>query len=311
MCALWANMHGGFVALPATLVLCALATRSWRYVRAALACSAATLLNPYGWMLHAHIAQYLSSSWIVEHVQEFQSPSIRSESMVVFAAMLLGASALALRGDRFEGALALAWGFGSLRSARHIPLFAVAAAPVIAAECARWWATGVEHASKASPGRLFWDISQELGRRRTVTAWMAIAALIAVAGGRGSAAEFPAARFPVQAVDRNAAWLTPAGSIPRVLTSDQWADYLIYRLYPRQRAFFDGRSDFYGPSLGAEYRDLMTAGQGWRQTLERHGFERALLPRDWPLSTMLDREPGWRRVYEDTTAVLFVRETAP
>src|SRR5258708_2009594 len=39
----------------------------------------------------------------------------------------------------------------------------------------------------------------------------------------------------------------------RVLTTDQWGDYLIFRNYPRQRVFVDGRSDFYGPGVGGQY----------------------------------------------------------
>jgi hypothetical protein len=311
LCALWANLHGGFVALPATLILCAAVERSWRYAGVAIACIAASLLNPYGWRLHAHIVEYLGSSWILNNVQEFQSPSIRSESMLVFAALLLGSAALALRGDRFEGALALVWGFAAMRSARHIPLFAVAAAPVLAAECARWWSAAAERSSKRSPGRVFWDMSQDLGRCRPATAWMVVAALGAVAAARASAVDFPDARFPVLAVERNMRWLAPPASMPRVLTSDQWADYLIYRLYPGQRVYFDGRSDFYGPALLTEYRQLLGARAGWRETLGRRAFTRALLPRDWPLNSMLDREPGWRRVYEDAQGALFVREPAP
>ena len=42
--------------------------------------------------------------------------------------------------------------------------------------------------------------------------------------------------------------------------------------------------------------------------LRRQAFDRALMPRGWPLSTMLDGEPGWRRVYEDGVAVLFARD---
>jgi hypothetical protein len=56
---------------------------------------------------------------------------------------------------------------------------------------------------------------------------------------------------------------------------------------------------------------LLGARTGWREAMRRHGFDRALLPRDWPLSTMLDGEPGWRRVYEDGAGVLFVREENP
>ena len=66
---------------------------------------------------------------------------------------------------------------------------------------------------------------------------------------------------------------------------------------------------FLRPALGADYRKLLGAEQGWRELLDRYGFELALLPHDWPLSTMLDREPGWRRVYGDGVAVLRMRVT--
>jgi hypothetical protein len=308
LCAVWANLHAGFVALIATLALCAAVERSRRYVTATLACVSATLLNPYGWRLHAHIFDYLSSSWILEHVQEFQSPNIRSENTVVYAVMLLAAVALAFRAPRFECALVLVWAFASLRSARHIPFFAIAAAPVVASEWARWWDTAASAAGSRSPVRIFWDIARDLGRLRAATVWVPLVSIAAVAGPGASAVGFPAARFPVHAVERNDGWLAPPGSMPRILTSDQWADYVIYRLYPRQRVFFDGRSDFYGPLLGADYRELLDAGPGWREAMRQHGFERALLPRDWPLRTMLGREPGWRCVYEDEVATLFVRE---
>jgi len=96
--------------------------------------------------------------------------------------------------------------------------------------------------------------------------------------------------------------------MPRILTSDQWADYLIFKLYPRQRVFFDGRSDFFGPVLGGDYRSLMSADRGWRELMSLYGFELALLPHDWPLSTVLEREPGWRLVYADRAGVLLARE---
>jgi hypothetical protein len=95
--------------------------------------------------------------------------------------------------------------------------------------------------------------------------------------------------------------------MPRILTSDQWGDYLIYRLYPRQRVFFDGRSDFFGPAIGRDYQQLLAGGSPWRELLERYHFDLALLPRDWALSTMLDLVPGWRKVYEDPVAVLYAR----
>jgi hypothetical protein len=314
LAALWANLHAGFVMLPATLSLAALcenAGRRRRYGLLALATAAATLLNPYGWRLHEHIWRYLNSSWILDHVQEFQSPSIRSEGTVVFALLLLGAVAVAARAGRFEAALVLVWGFAALRSARHVPFFAIAAAPVAAAAAASRWRRHSENAHPQAAGRILWELSQDLGRGCRFSAWLPVtaAALLALTAAAGGG--FPDTRFPVRAVDGNERWLAPHGppaDMPRVLTSDQWADYLIFRLYPRNRVFYDGRSDFYGDRLGADYRKLLAAGDGWRQLLDGYGFSLALLPHDWPLGAVLDGEPGWRLVYRDSVAALYARQ---
>ena len=320
--ALWTNLHAGYVAWLGTLglllILCAV-QRDWRDTRRygvlAILCSIATLLNPYGWNLHLHIVRYLNSAWIVNHVQEFQSPQIRSEGMVVFALLLLTTLTLTPRADRFEALLVLVWGFLAMRSARHVPFFAIAAAPVLASRLAACWAQLALRAGGRSPLRIFWEVAKEFGRRPRVTVWLPVsAAMVIMAAPRVG---FPETVFPVLAVERNLQRLAPAAAMPRVLTSDQWADYLIFRLYPQQRVFFDGRSDFFGPTIGSDYRKLLAGERPWRELLERYRFDLALLPLDWALSTALDREPGWRLVYQDSVAVLYVcevgrpRESAP
>ena len=104
--------------------------------------------------------------------------------------------------------------------------------------------------------------------------------------------------------------MSPAALPPRILTSDQWADYLIFRLYPQQRVFFDGRSDFFGAAIGSDYRKLLGCEKSWRELLDRYQFDMALLPRDWALNAALEREPGWRQVYGDPLAVLYARDAA-
>jgi hypothetical protein len=313
--ALWANLHAGFIAWGVTLALLvgvSAAGREWarvrRYGRLAAACALASLLNPYGWQLHTHVLQYLNSKWVMDHVQEFQSPSIRSEGMVVYALLLLGALALSARAGALERMLVFLWGFASLRSARHVPLFALVAAPVVAGAAAEFWKRAAERMGTRSTVALLRDFGLDLGRRPWPTPWVAVAAMLVMA--LLLPVGFPDSRFPVDAVERNLSRFSPAGAFPRVLTSDQWADYLIFRLYPKQRVFFDGRSDFFGPRVGSDYRTLFAAGQGWRELLDRYGFQLALLPRDWPLSTILDREPGWRPVYSDAVTVLYERQAA-
>src|SRR5260370_73004 len=101
-------------------------------------CCVSSLMNAVRWQLRLHLPHCLESSWILDHVQEFQSPLIRSEGMSVFALLLLATVALVRQADRFQAVLVLVWGFLALRSARHVPFFSIAAAPVLASPVARY-----------------------------------------------------------------------------------------------------------------------------------------------------------------------------
>jgi hypothetical protein len=92
-----------------------------------------------------------------------------------------------------------------------------------------------------------------------------------------------------------------------VLTTDQWGDYLIYRLHPRYRAFIDGRSDFYDAQVRDDYLALMGAKWNWKQVMDRYGFEAALLPLDWPLGSLLKSDSDWELLYDDGHALYFER----
>jgi hypothetical protein len=269
-------------------------------------CSLASLLNPYGWHLHLHIARYLNSAWILDHVQEFQSPQIRSEGMIVFALLLLGATAVAPRGDRFEALLVMVWGFMALRSARHVPFFAIAATPVMASGAAAYWADLASRAGRRNPIAIFWELAREFVQRPRASIWLLVSAVLGIL--LVPATSFPETVFPVRAVERNLRSLAPPDAKPHILTSDQWADYLIFRLYPQQRVFFDGRSDFFGAAIGSDYRKLLAGEKSWREVMDRYRFDLALLPHDWTLNMALEREPGWRRVYGDPLAVLYARD---
>jgi hypothetical protein len=314
--ALWANLHAGFagwLSCLGLLLVIEVCRRDWarlpRHGAVTIACFAASLVNPYGWRLHEHIFRYLGSSWILNNVQEFQSPQIRSENMIIFALLLLGGAACAprvlARGQWFEGLLVWLWGFAALRSARHAPIYAVVAAPVLATECALLWTAA---ARRATAARILWEAGEELGRARRFRLWPPILALLLCVAASPPIADFPKARFPIAALAQASGILAPPGRMPRILTSDVWGGYLIFRLFPRQRVFFDGRSDFYGPGVGADYLSLFGADHRWPEVLDRYAFEVALLPLDWPLATALARDPGWRTVYRDEIAVVLVRQ---
>jgi hypothetical protein len=184
------------------------------------------------------------------------------------------------------------------------------AAPPIASYAAARWQARAERERARSPWRVLWESSQALGAHWRVTPWMPILGALAMAAvfPAGGLSDFPAPTFPVTAVNRNSAVLTSKAGA-RILTSDQWGDYLIYRLYPRTRVFFDGRSDFYGETIGEDYRVLMLAERTSRDVMARYGFTAALLPLEWPLGRILERDPAWRTAYRDKQAVLLLKTT--
>jgi len=92
----------------------------------------------------------------------------------------------------------------------------------------------------------------------------------------------------------------------RVLTTDQWADYLIY-VNPEQKVFIDGRSDFYGPEVGNDYIRLTGGAWDWQPLVNKYGFNLALLPVDSALGQILKLAPDWKIVEDDGKRILLVR----
>jgi hypothetical protein len=228
--------------------------------------------------------------------------------ILLFAGLTL-VPVLFLRRRIVEGLLILFWAHSALLSARHVPLYAIIAAPLCAAQASHLWSEWSAGFGRKSPGGLLRDCLRDFSRgmsRSSVWAPVVIAC-VAIWPWEGPR-DFPENKFPVTAVQQMATSIAPAnGDQPRILTSDQWGDYLIYRFYPNQRVFVDGRSDFYGPKLGKEYIDLLTASPGWDRVLERYRFDLALLPTEWPLGQLMMRDPRWQVRYIDSQAVFLER----
>jgi hypothetical protein len=316
---LWANLHGGFVVLLLLLALTALGQLAerrdaLRYALLTAACGIVTLVNPYGIELHRHILEYLRSDWIRNSVQEFRAPTFRSEGQLQYEVLLLIGMMIAawlLARRRFVEALWLiAFAHLSLSSARHGPVFAAIAAPVIAEVLTTFWSSLVCRAPRRGSLRILDQIGSDLqpGFRRT-SLWVGGLAVLAVLGCSAAhwPADFPASYFPLGLVRSNAPRLAKG----RVLTVDQWGDYLIYRFYPEQRVFADGRSDFLGAELGDEYLRTVQGDYRWRATLKKYRVDTVLAPISWPLATILKSDPAWQIEADDGKAILFTLAGGP
>ena len=222
-----------------------------------------------------HVGEYLKSDWIKKYIQEFQSPSFRDESMFQFEVLLLAglitACFLVQRKRIVEAAWIVFFAHMSLTSVRHVPVFVAVVCPLIASVVSEWWAKATEGVKKTSFAGILNDISADtlVGfRRSSVIPFVAVAALAGVAAPIKWPTDFPEAIFPVKMVQQYG----PEIFHHRVLTTDQWGDYLIYK-DPTQKVFVDGRSDFYGPSVGNEYIKLVNGRWEWRDIRQKYNFE--------------------------------------
>jgi hypothetical protein len=310
--ALWANLHGGFVLFFALMALWMAGLDSWRAVRryalVGAACLVASLLNPYGYRLHRHIFEVMGAKWITDIVTEFKSPSFRTEPMMAF--MLLLFLALATLWPLMERRrvgdvlwiLFLAW--SALISVRHVPVFALVIAPILATEYTRAWERLTARASPRGALRIVDEVGSQFaaGAART-SLWPAVfVAWLAFVPGLAWPSDFPSDLFPTHLIDRH-----PALAEARVFTTDQWSDYLIYRNYPRQRDYVDGQHQYYGEKHVGEYLDTLGGQPNWASTLERFRFDYALCPAGMPLVSLLGADRRWQLLDRGDGAVLFTR----
>jgi len=282
------------------------ATRRLRVLSAVgLVSFAASLVNPYGWQLYGHIYSYLSNRFLMDHVEEFQSPNFHGVAQKCFLALLLiTVAALAYRGRELrlsEGLTVLFAVYAGLYASRNIPvssiLLVMIVAPLVPA--------------KLGEGFLRRMFAVEAGQRGH--AWPLLALVltffVAVNGGRiGSDllmdAHFGSKRMPVEAVN----YLEQHGVKGPVLSPDYWGGYLIYRFYPRAQVVADDRHDLYGEEFFRSYLKMMHGERGWEEFLSAHDAAFVLLPRDGALASLLAESKEWKSIYSDNLAVLFSRD---
>jgi hypothetical protein len=287
-----------------------------RYLLAGLFCLAASLVNPYTYHLHVHVFQYLRDPFQSEYINEFLTLSFHHPSAIFFEVLLLGAAATTAwnlsRRSFIEPVLIVLWAHGALLATRNIPLFAIVAAPPVAAALERWIESLARSNTAAwlrAASRRYLRVAAGLADTDSISRWHPVSALAALAVAALLFAPHPPAKFraefdpksfPAAAVDA-----LRAGPPARIFAYDQWGDYLIYRLYPHTRVFLDGRSDFYGDDFEKDVIGVETVKYDWEKTLNRFEIDTILLSPATPLAGALKESARWRLVYDDGVALVF------
>jgi hypothetical protein len=332
----WVNVHAGFVLglglLGLFIVGCiARLVRTPHGDRRKLTrlgivfgiCLLATLVTPYGYQLHVHVYRYLSNGFLMNNIDEFMSPNFHTPGYGYFELFLalaivgaiLGRSRLGLTGLL----LLLVSLHAGLYSARNIPLGAITMSLVLGPMLTlaisprdddllnplwfRYLLATIE-AISASMARLE---SQLRGHLLAVVVMVSSMAILLHDGRIFSkqllADHFDEKIFPVRAAD----FIAHTGIHDHLFSSDAWGAYLIYRLYPGMKVYFDDRHDFYGEAFVKEYGEAMMASRRWREPLDRYQVQWVLMPVDAPLSSLLRESRDWHAAYADGVAILFAR----
>jgi hypothetical protein len=282
----------------------------------------ATLVNPYGFQLHVHIYRYLSNRFLMDHIDEFQSPNFHYVAQKCFAVLLL-LTLVALASKKREvsvrhGLVVLFAVYSGLYATRNIPvsslLLILVIGPWLSDAIARFAATIKKHAAGMRPpdSALFLQrmMAVEFSLRGHLwpIAVIALSCWVAAHSGKLGArtvmdAHFSEKCFPVSAVN----YLEAHDVHGPLVSLDSWGGYLIYRLYPRVRMVLDDRHDFYGEEFIKSYLKMVHVEPGWQDFLQQHPAHCVLVPKDSALANILFETPGWQPIYSDDVAVAFVQ----
>jgi hypothetical protein len=325
----WANLHPGFLVFLLLLGLrvlgCVIEGWLWPDLRrertreaihlaaAGAACGIASLANPYGIHFHIDILRALRTPWVAAHAKEFLSPTFRSEEAFDFMFLLFAAlvtiGPLARKRKIVEPLWILFLAYCSLVAVRHIAIFALIIAPIIAAETSEWWAAAAARWPRKSVPGMLDDISRQFTERLPGTSLFIpiVIAVLAIAPGLRWPTEFPEGGVPIKMIDQRLDWFANH----RVYASDQMAGYLLFRNFPRQKVFFDTRHYYYGEQIGDEYLTINDGGPRWRSLIEQYRFDAVLCAVDAPLASLIQAAGGWRVIENNGKFILFELNTRP
>lgn len=332
---LWVNLHGafftGFVIIATFFVGNAI-----RWIPAAadarpaiqtklvglglllVGCALATLFNPNGWKLPAHVLEFLRNPILAHYTNEFRSPNFHSDAahglLIEFAVIALTLLYLRPVMSATDVVVMGMWGMLALMAARNIPIFALVVTPILAKQ----WQDGL---ASAKPGRwldFYRRLSENVttlnrvadGRATVVVVFLAMVAVLAkpilVGGNPIVTTDVLSNRFPVAAVQFVTAH--PQAVHGEMFNDYGWGGYLMLTM-PAHRVFVDGRNDFYGPDLVREYSSVNTVATNWETVLRKYDVGWTILPRLHPLNVLFSLRRDWTLAYADDITAIYARKT--
>jgi hypothetical protein len=269
----------------------------------------AALANPHGLSIYPYVLKTVGSPAQEKLIVEWFSPDFHRNDLKVFEAMvmLLFVGFALRRPSLYDVLLSLAVLALALQSVRNVALFVAATTPIL---ILTW--SGIWRDLAARRGWRLGNIPQRpLLAATTGLALVVIAAATAgvVAGHLQQQDKVTRQEYPVAAADWIAAHPGQVGT--RMFNQYGWGGYLAYRFYPdpKRRVFIFGEAELMGDDLLNRYQDVAGLHANWVRVLDDYQVDYVVFNHGGALSNVLATEPGWKLVYSDSVADIYVRTT--
>ena len=308
--AVWVNCHGSFffgLGVLSVYWVCSRIGGQWGLVVAepwdkptrktltsvVALCALALCCNPVGIHVFLYPLNVLGQqSTSMNAIDEWLPPDLRSSRGLGMIAAVLGILLIPLvrRSElRLREVLTVAMAFGlAVLHFRMLFVFGLAVSPVLC--------------------RLLSPLLEERrGREHPIANALLmsvfLAAMIWVFPGSGRIQKQIQQANPIGAVD----YIRRAGLSGPMLNDYRFGAYLIWAL-PQHKVFIDGRGDVFDPTgILAAYGRWATLEEDPNLLLEKYRIRFCLLSKNAPMARVLPYLPGWRRVYSDDLATVYVR----
>ena len=294
---LWANFHGSFALGFAYLVLhlagrwldgaAPTRARERTLLTATGVGLLACLVNPLGVTLLTFPVELLSRGDTLAHIREWRSPDFHRVMGMLFALWIavyvIGVARGRDRCSRRDLLVSVVFLLLALWALRNLVVAPLVGLPVVARACA---------------------VRERRADRRPFLNWAVAALFVALAiyglAQAAGAKHYDFSTYPVEALET----VEEQGLLGRrLLTTDEWAAYVIHAYWPRQTVFLDDRYDMYPTTLSDDYFALRDGKPDWREILDRHGIDVVMWDEDKPLASLLDLDTAhWARIHRDGVA---------
>jgi hypothetical protein len=272
---------------------------------------AAIFVNPVGYHILSTIFNFLGNQYLTSHTMEYQAPSILIPAFIpyyLFLAISLIIIFRVRKSINLTNILQLAvWSIFGLMSARNIPLAVLVGLPILSRNtgCMMRKANELEE----TPGV---DLLPGVSRSFKIGAILIPVAIFTlticiywVAPSLSLRNGFLPEKFPVRAVD----FLESHPVKGNMFNEFTWGGYLLYRLWPEQKVFIDGQTDFYGEKLTRDYDAIYNSQPGYEQLMQRYKVDWVIIQRTSQLALELEKKPNdWTKDYSDELSVIYTRK---